>query len=114
MGNEVSEEERKALIEERKKQQQEHQEFPDEVQVNEDEKARDRFARYRYLKSFKKSYWDPKENLPPSYASIYHFSSFKSTQRAIMSEMKDLVKAAETSDWKFIKPQQNAMETGSD
>jgi len=112
--NEVSEEERKALIEERKKQQQEHQEFPDEVQVNEDEKARDRFARYRYLQSFKKSYWDPKENLPDSYASIYHFSSFKSTQRAIMSEMKDLVKAAETSDWKFIKPQQNAMETGSD
>lgn len=101
--NEVSEEERLQLLEERRKQQEEHQEFPDEVQVNEDEKARDRFTRYRYLKSFKKSFWDPKENLPDSYASIYHFSSFKSTQRSIMGEMKDLVKASETTDWKFLK-----------
>eukprot|EP00535_Pseudo-nitzschia_heimii_P007215 CAMPEP_0197177190 /NCGR_PEP_ID=MMETSP1423-20130617/2891_1 /TAXON_ID=476441 /ORGANISM="Pseudo-nitzschia heimii, Strain UNC1101" /LENGTH=921 /DNA_ID=CAMNT_0042626709 /DNA_START=91 /DNA_END=2856 /DNA_ORIENTATION=+ len=100
--NEVSKEERQALLEERRKQQQEHQEFPDEVQVNEEDKARERFARYRYLKSFKKSYWDPKENLPDSYASIYNFSSFKSTQRVVMREMKDLVKAAETSDWKFL------------
>jgi len=99
--NEVSEEERRALIEQRRKQQEEHQEFPDEVQVNEDEKARERFARYRSLKSFKKSYWDPKENLPDSYASIFHFSSFKSTQRAVMAEMRDLVKAAEACNGQF-------------
>ncbi|VEU41313.1 unnamed protein product [Pseudo-nitzschia multistriata] len=119
--NEVSEEERQALLEERRKQQQEHAEFPDEVQVNEDENARDRFARYRYLKSFKKSFWDPKENLPDDYASIYHFSSFKSTQRDIMGDMKDLVKTAEKSDWKFLhasksveKPPQDAMEADSE
>eukprot|EP00536_Pseudo-nitzschia_multiseries_P007685 jgi/Psemu1/102750/gw1.183.26.1 len=40
--NEVSEEERLALLEERRKQQQEHNEFPDEVQVGDDENARDR------------------------------------------------------------------------
>jgi len=119
--NEVSEEERLALLEERRKQQEAHQEFPDEVQVNEDEKARDRFARYRYLKSFKKSYWDPKENLPDSYASIYNFSSFKSTQRDVMGEMKDLVKTAQRSEWNFLhtqqnveKPPQDAMEADSD
>jgi len=119
--NEVSEEDRLALLEERRKQQQEHNEFPDEVQVADDEKARDRFARYRYLASFKKSYWDPKENLPDSYASIYHFSSFKSTQRDVMGDMKDLVKTAERSDWKFLKtstnvekPPQDAMEAASD
>ena len=119
--NEVSEEDRLALLEERRKQQQEHQVFPDEVQVNGEDKARDRFARYRYLSSFKKSYWDPKENLPDSYSSIFHFSSFKSTQRAVMAEMKDLAKAAETSDWKFLlsskkvdRPPQDAMEADSD
>lgn len=119
--NQVSEEDRLALVEQRRKQQQEHKEFPDEVQVNEEENARDRFARYRYLKSFKKSYWDPKENLPDSYASIYHFSSFKSTQRAVMAETKDIVKTAETSDWQFLhnpnnvaKPPQEVMEADSD
>lgn len=119
--NEVSEEERLSLLEERRKQQEGHQEFPDEVQVNEEDKSRDRFARYRYLQSFKKSYWDPKENLPDSYASIYHFSSFKSTQRAVMAEMKDVVKTGETSDWQHLhspkkadKPPQDAMEADSD
>jgi pre-rRNA-processing protein TSR1 len=99
--DEVSEQERRALMEQRRKQQQEDQEFPDEIQVNEGEKARDRFARYRSLKSFKKSYWDPKENLPDSYASIFHFASFKSTQRAVMAEMRDLVKAAEACNGHF-------------
>ena len=116
--NEISEEERRALIEQRRKQQQEHQEFPDEVQIGEDEKARDRFARYRSLKSFKKSHWDPKENLPDSYASIYHFSSFKTTQRAVMAEMKDLIKAAEACNGQFWdgvnKDQDDKMEDDDD
>jgi pre-rRNA-processing protein TSR1 len=93
--NDVTPEERRALIEQRRKLQQEHQEFPDEVQLNDGEKARERFARYRSLKSFKKSYWDPKENLPESYASIFNFSSFKTTQRAVMAEMRDLIKESE-------------------
>lgn len=99
--NRISEEERKSLLQQRHKEQQEHREFPDEVQVKEDEKARDRFARYRSLKSFKKSYWDPKENLPESYSSIYHFSSFKATQRAVMADMRDLAKAARSCNDSF-------------
>jgi pre-rRNA-processing protein TSR1 len=99
--NHISEEERKALEEQRRKEQHEHQEFPDEIQVNEGEKARDRFPRYRSLKSFRQSHWDPKENLPDSYAAIYHFSSFKATQQAVMGEMKDVVKAAEVCNGSF-------------
>lgn len=93
--NRISEEERNSLLEQRRKEEQEHNEFPDEVQVNEDEKARDRFARYRSLASFKKSYWDPKENLPDSYSSIFNFSSFKATQRSVMADMRETAKEAE-------------------
>ena len=66
-------------------------EFPDEVELKQDELARDRFARYRSLKSFRKSYWDPKENLPESYSRIYHFASFKHTQKDIMAEQNDII-----------------------
>lgn len=99
--NLISQEERNALLEQRRKEQKEHNEFPDEVQVNEDEKARERFARYRSLKSFKKSHWDPKENLPDSYSSIYHFASFKATQRAVMADMRELAKAANACNGRF-------------
>jgi pre-rRNA-processing protein TSR1 len=99
--NEVSAEERQALMEQRRKENKDHREFPDEVEVDEDVNAGERFARYRSLKSFRKSFWDPKENLPDSYASIYHFSSFKSTQRSVMNDMKDMIRAAEASQGKF-------------
>jgi len=100
--NQVSATERQALMEERQKQQSEENDFPDEVQVGEDEKARDRFARYRSLKSFRKSHWDAKENLPDSFASIYHFSSFKQTQRSVMNDMKELAREAEAVKGNFF------------
>ena len=92
--NNVSIKERQILLEQRKKDQEDEMMFPDEVEVKEDENARDRFARYRSLKSFRKSYWDPKENLPDSYATIYHFSSFKATQGDVMADMKDIIEAS--------------------
>lgn len=91
----VSAEERQALIAQRKKDKLEDLQFPDEVQVEEEENARDRLARYRSLKSFKQSFWDPKENLPETYASIFHFGSFRATQADIMSDMKDIMQATE-------------------
>lgn len=91
----ISAEERQALLNQRKKDHDEELEFPDEVQVDEDEKASERFARYRSLKSFRKSYWDPKENLPETYASIFHFGSFRATQSDIMADMRDIMQAAE-------------------
>ena len=99
--NAISKEERQALIVQRRKEQAEHAEFPDEVQVDEDVRASERFARYRSLKSFRKSYWDPKENLPDSYSSIYHFSSFKTTQRSVVNDVKEVVRAAKAVGGNF-------------
>ncbi len=92
--NNVTAQERKILLEQRKKDQEDELMFPDEVQVDEDENARDRYARYRSLKSFRKSYWDPKENLPETYGTVYHFSSFKATQRDVMADMNDIIEAS--------------------
>jgi pre-rRNA-processing protein TSR1 len=120
--NEISAEEKNALLAQRRKAQKEDLEFPDEVEVPEDVNARDRFARYRSLKSFRKSFWDPKENLPDSYGSIYHFSSFKATQRDVMADMKDRASAAEAADGYFwggscaggIEVHQQTMQEDSD
>jgi len=92
--NEISAQEKEALLAQRRKDQKEELEFPDEVEIDEETNARERFARYRSLKSFRKSYWDPKENLPDSYGSIYHFSSFKATQRDVFADMKEVAAAA--------------------
>lgn len=45
--------------------------FPDEVETPADRSARERFARFRALKSFRTSPWDPKESLPKDYARIF-------------------------------------------
>lgn len=92
--NNVSAKERQILLEQRRKDKEEEMMFPDEVEVDEEVNARDRYARYRSLKSFRKSYWDPKENLPDSYGTIYHFSSFKATQGDVMADMKDVIEAS--------------------
>lgn len=47
--------------------------FPDEVQAPEDQDARVRFQKFRGLKSFQNTYWDPKESLPHEYAKIVQF-----------------------------------------
>uniref|UniRef100_A0A7S3DX58 Ribosome biogenesis protein BMS1/TSR1 C-terminal domain-containing protein n=1 Tax=Entomoneis paludosa TaxID=265537 RepID=A0A7S3DX58_9STRA len=114
--NNVSQTERLSLLEQRRKEQSENDEFPDEVQVGEDEDASKRFARYRSLKSFRKSFWDPKENLPDSFASVYHFSSFKATQRSVMNDMKESMRAADEAQGNFFgkAPVNEADETMGD
>ncbi|XP_077397944.1 pre-rRNA-processing protein TSR1 homolog [Festucalex cinctus] len=60
--------------------------FPDEVDTPLDVAARIRFQRYRGLKSFRSSPWDPMENLPHNYSRIFQFQSFERTRRRVLAE----------------------------
>ncbi|KAL4579054.1 hypothetical protein LXL04_015189 [Taraxacum kok-saghyz] len=68
----------------------EDEEYPDEVDAPVDIPARKRFAKYRGLKSFRTSSWDPKESLPPEYAKIFAFDNFARTQKHVLKKALDM------------------------
>ncbi|PWN41016.1 DUF663-domain-containing protein [Ceraceosorus guamensis] len=76
----------RAAERERRKAEDEDLEFPDEVDTPVHIPARQRFARYRGLKSMRTSEWDPYEDLPSEYAKIFQFDSFRKTRRRVEGE----------------------------
>uniref|UniRef100_A0A5S6PZK0 Pre-rRNA-processing protein TSR1 homolog n=1 Tax=Trichuris muris TaxID=70415 RepID=A0A5S6PZK0_TRIMR len=78
------EEEQNSLA--RLRQEREDKLFPDEMDTPANEPARVRFQKYRSLKSFRTSFWDPKENLPSEYAKIVHFKNFSVTKKRILEQ----------------------------
>jgi pre-rRNA-processing protein TSR1 len=72
-------------ISEKKKLERDELEYSDEVDLDPDTQCRVRFARYRGLKSFQQSPWDPMESLPLEYSQIYRFANFQATRRRVMN-----------------------------
>ncbi|THU96748.1 ribosome biogenesis protein tsr1 [Dendrothele bispora CBS 962.96] len=67
----------------RKREEEEDLNFPDEIDTPQDVTARTRFQRYRGMRSFRTSPWDPYENLPRDYARIFQFEDYRRTERAV-------------------------------
>lgn len=73
----------------RQREERDDREFPDEVDTPKDIAARVRFQRYRGMRSFRTSPWDPYESLPRDYARIFQFEDFKRTERAVRRRAED-------------------------
>ncbi|KAF4620522.1 hypothetical protein D9613_000299 [Agrocybe pediades] len=79
----------------RKREEEDDLSFPDEVDTPKEIPARTRFQRYRGLRSFRTSPWDPYENLPRDYARIFQFEDFKRTERSVRRRAEEELNAVQ-------------------
>lgn len=75
-----------SYLQSRKRAQQDDMSFPDEIDTPRHIAARERFQRYRGLRSFRTSPWDPYENLPLEYGEIFQFENFAATSKRVVAE----------------------------
>ncbi|KAF8647031.1 hypothetical protein AX16_006868 [Volvariella volvacea WC 439] len=68
----------------REREEQDDLAFPDEIDTPQDIPARIRFQRFRGMRSFRTSPWDPYENLPRDYARIFQFEDYKKSARIVL------------------------------
>ncbi|KAG6820822.1 hypothetical protein H0H93_011116 [Arthromyces matolae] len=67
----------------RQREEEDDLQFPDEMDTPKDIPALTRFQRFRGMRSFRTSPWDPFENLPRDYARIFQFEDFRRTERSV-------------------------------
>ncbi|KAL1408410.1 ribosome biogenesis protein tsr1 [Vanrija albida] len=89
MAPEEEEEEYETYLRQRERAQQDDMSFPDEIDTPRHLAARTRFQRYRGLRSFRTSPWDPYENLPLEYGEIFQFENFSATQKRVEREARE-------------------------
>jgi pre-rRNA-processing protein TSR1 len=78
-----------AYLRERERAQRDDINFPDEIDTPRHLAASVRFQRYRGLRSFRTSQWDPYENLPLDYGEIFQFENFAATQKRVEREARE-------------------------
>ncbi|BEJ13858.1 hypothetical protein CspHIS471_0310320 [Cutaneotrichosporon sp. HIS471] len=78
-----------AYLRERERAQRDDINFPDEIDTPRHLAASVRFQRYRGLRSFRTSPWDPYENLPLGYGEIFQFENFAATQKRVEREARE-------------------------
>jgi pre-rRNA-processing protein TSR1 len=87
-------------MKEREKAQAEDSMFPDEIDTPRHIPARTRFQRYRGLKSFRTSPWDPYEALPEDYGKVFQFENFNGTGKRVERDGREVgVKVGSIHDY---------------